>query len=195
MTAILLALSLAQDPERLVRDLDGDDPAVREEACKELIRLGKPAMDAVRKAREGGSDEVRAAAERIFEGHVGGVARQEFEDRLPRERASKIVLKPLPCRESEIEKFFPGYRFYLATAPGEERPFGAAFLDPRNEVGRYVLGDAKETRLHREIVKAEVRVRNREEATRFGLLWLLLAYGSDELFKVESTDHQGETRY
>jgi hypothetical protein len=176
--------------DALIQDLDSDDPAKREEATTKLVEMGAQALPAVRKAyKESPSPEVRSRAERILDAHVDARIRVMHDD-----RDHKVSVKPLNCRQ-EIERFFPGYRFYLVSFKDEL--VTSAFLTPENEVVEILLREnhkEKETRLIQEIRKAKVTVKNREEAQRFGLLWLLLAYGSEE-FKVETTDHQNETRY
>jgi hypothetical protein len=179
--AWLLAL-LLQDA--LIQDLDSDDPVKREEATTKLIEMGKPAMPAVRKAlKESASPEVRARAEQVLDRYVAS--------QIP---GAERTLKPLGCRD-ELEKFFPGYRFYLISL--KDSPYAGAFLTPDNEVVEYALKEnhkEKETALLKAVKKAKVIVKSREDAQKFGLLWLLLAYGTED-FKVQVTDHQFETRY
>jgi hypothetical protein len=50
----ILALA-AQDVDSLIEKLGDDDPRAREEAAREIVRIGKPALDALRKT-EGSSD-------------------------------------------------------------------------------------------------------------------------------------------
>jgi hypothetical protein len=165
----------------LIKDLDDDEFDVRERATEELIKLAKPALPAVREALKSSSAEVRGCAERIL-------------DRYVQKAQPAFALKPLSCRE-ELETYFPKYRFYLASV--DKTPSGVVLLDAENEVKYYALKEdhkTKETALLKEIKKVGVAVKDRKEAEKFGLVWLLLAYGN-ESFKVETTDHQNETRY
>lgn len=205
-TTLLIAvagLALLQDPQdpisQLIKDLDGDEYSVREEATARLIKLGKPALPAVRQAaQESSSEEVKTRAERILDEYVRLQAKSLYESKLPQGQSAKVALKFLKCKEQEIERFLPGYRFYLVSLPDQEAAIGGVFLGADNIVRDYALkedGKSAETALLREIKKAGVTVKNREDATKFGVLWLVLAYGSEDFFKVESTDHQNETRY
>lgn len=193
-----LALSGLQDnPDRvsrLIEELDSDDAARRERATAGLVELGLPALPAVRKAlKDSSSDEVKSRAEQIIDRCVGLEVRKIYQKRSP---DSLPALKPLNCRD-QVERFFPGYRFYLISLPGDELPTGAAFLTPDNSIGEYALKEdhkSGKTVLLSAIKKAGVTIKSRDDAKEFGLLWLLIAYGSEE-FKVETTDHQNETRY
>lgn len=64
-TALLL---LAQDPiEGWIRDLGAEEPAVREEAQRKLLRAGEKALPALKEAQAASSDaEVRFACERLI---------------------------------------------------------------------------------------------------------------------------------
>jgi hypothetical protein len=192
-----LLLLLIQDSamDQLIRDLDSDEPAVRQKAAEALIRRGKPALPAVRKAaKDSSSPEVKERAEDI----LGSFCLAEVRKLLAAEPLPPLSLKPLLCREKEIEKFFPGYRFFLVLAQSQEAPIRGALLSADDEVRIYALKEDhknKETVLLREIRKAGATVKNRDDATAFGSLWLVLAWGSDDVFKIETTDHQNETRY
>lgn len=195
----LFAVLLAAQDDRvseLIQQLDSDDAAQREHATAELIKIGKPALPAARKAqKESTSAEVRTRAEQIVNGYCELELRKIYEARLPKERRPHLGVKPLNCRE-DIEKYFPGYRFYLITLT-DETPSAGAMLTPDNEIVDYALKIDRrngETELLTHVKKAGVAIKDREDAKSFGLLWLLLAYGTDE-FKVETTDHQNETRY
>ena len=68
---LLAAFPLSADPTAaeiaaLVAKLDDDDAEARETATTELIRIGEPAAEAVRKAEREGSPEVRGRAARIL---------------------------------------------------------------------------------------------------------------------------------
>jgi hypothetical protein len=196
--AAVLFLGTIQD-ERIgewIRQLDSDDPARRGEATTELVRIGKPGLPALRKAAsESESAEVRARADQVIDAYMDSQLKNIYRERFPKHRLVRLGTKPLNCREA-VERFFPGYRFYLVTL-NEETPGAAGVLTPENEILDYELSQNhkdQETTLLRLVKAAGVTVRNREDARSFGLLWLLLAYGTEE-FKVETTDHQDQVRY
>jgi 6-phosphogluconolactonase (cycloisomerase 2 family) len=61
-----LSAELAQKINRWIRELDDDSFQIREEAEKNLIEIGLPAWDAVLKATESPSNEVRTRARKIL---------------------------------------------------------------------------------------------------------------------------------
>lgn len=77
--AALLALGAAQDDEQarkiqdLVKQLGADEFAAREKAGEELRKIGRPALDALRKAAESEDPEVRTRAR----GLVGEIEKSE----------------------------------------------------------------------------------------------------------------------
>jgi hypothetical protein len=182
--------------DRLVLELDSDKWSVIEKATAELIRIGKPALPALRKARkESSSPDVRQCAQQAIDGYMDVQVKKIIRERHPDEQFDWLGAYPLNCRD-DVERFFPGHLFYLATL-NDERPASAWILTPDNEILDYPLCQShkdEETVLLRQINKAGVTVRNKDEARSFALLWLLLAYGTDE-FRVETTDHQSEVRY
>jgi hypothetical protein len=68
MLAFALAILAQQSPESAAfrARLADDDPEVREAAVDELVRIGKPALKAIRTLREDGDVEVRGRAERAL---------------------------------------------------------------------------------------------------------------------------------
>lgn len=85
MILTLAMALLTQDEgriEELVQKLGAEEFAVREEASKELRKIGKAAAPALRKALESGDPEVRTRAKRLLE----GIEQPPPEERAPKAR-------------------------------------------------------------------------------------------------------------
>lgn len=78
---MLLALLLLQDPatiDRLITRLDADEFDAREAATRELIAIGEPAIEALRKAAQSSSPEVQVRAKRAIAEIEAEIRRREF---------------------------------------------------------------------------------------------------------------------
>jgi len=67
MSWIILFALATQDVERLIEKLGDLDPAAREEAMREIRRIGKPALDALRKAQGSNDPEIAQRATALIE--------------------------------------------------------------------------------------------------------------------------------
>lgn len=70
---------LSERIERLIRGLDDDEFKVRKRSEAELIKIGKPALDAVKKATKSSSAEVRVRAKRVIQKIVEAIQKIDAE--------------------------------------------------------------------------------------------------------------------
>ena len=113
--AAVLALCLAasgQDEERirkLIQDLGDPGKEERDRAVTELAKVGRPALSALQKAREGGDAEVKALAARAIEKiEWGGLDKLTGYAKEHLEEGSKIELSKV----KSLARWFPDTRFY-----------------------------------------------------------------------------------
>jgi len=85
-----LALSQEGDVDRLVRELGDADPAVREEATRNLERLGSRPIEALRRARSSADAEVRSRVAPLIV-HAEREAAQEEREKAARPKQLKLL--------------------------------------------------------------------------------------------------------
>ena len=198
-----LSEELPAAPDRIaqwVKALEDDDYDSRTKASEELIKMGKPALSVLRKA---GLDtlEGKTRTEQIMQKIVQAHTAEALENN-PGLNGSGFTNQPLAFKalncQTGLKLAFPKHRFYLVSKSEEQPPFGVMFLTPEDKIMGYLLKEdhkqKPDSTLSKLIQEAAIKVTNKEEAEKFGLLWLTLAYGCQD-FKVINTDHQGETRY
>lgn len=120
MTFLLWLCSL-QDVDALIRDLGADAVETREAAHAELLKIGKPALDALRKAAASTDPEVSARARRIVRKIKVRENLWEFDPEAAATKKAEAVLKGA-VKLKKIEAFssewgikhLPEYRFFLA---------------------------------------------------------------------------------
>lgn len=102
---------LKEEIDQAIKDLGNEDVQVRNKAQDKLIKIGKPALEALKKATEDSDEETKQRAKTIIQ-EIESVARKAIEsyakDRWPDEEPSVTEIK----RNKYIAKFFPKYKFY-----------------------------------------------------------------------------------
>src|SRR5262245_5048748 len=130
MTAFLLASFLAvvpQDSERiqrLIATLGDASKEERDKAVKELAGIGRPALDALRKATSSSDNEVKAlAAQAIEKIEWGGVDQLKAYAKDNLDEGSTVELSKI----KGFARWFPETRLYEVTG-GAAAPGGAAAM-------------------------------------------------------------------
>lgn len=127
MTLLAAVLLLTQDSnlDKLIRQLDDDRPEARAKAVAELQKIGRPAIEALRKAAVGGDAEVRALATRTIENiewcglvKLHAYVGENYEDGATVE----------PVKIKALSRWFPEVRFYEVKMPPPAAPGGAGMV-------------------------------------------------------------------
>ncbi len=192
---------LTKQIESLIKNFESDDAQTREKAVEELSKIGKKALPLLIQTRDKAKDEeVKLRCYLAIDGAVENEANKMYEKSKPspikkppnytETENPKLRLKPYDC-VNDVTKFFPSYRFYFVSWFETTQPFGLIILTPKGEMKEDKI---KGTGLLEEIKKLDIKIGSKEEATKFGLIWLALQYGCED-FKVDVTDHQNDVRY
>lgn len=203
-----LGLAFVQDNttknqvEDLIKKFESDDPQVRDKAVEEITAVGAKSipflLDAIKKTKD---EEVKARCT-ITINRVVEVEAQKVYAKIkkpnPKKKPPKykeiiepkLCLKAYDCVE-QVAEYFPNYRFYFATWFEDEPPFSLLIVTPQGEIKEDKI---KGKGLLEEIKKLKIKIKDKEEARKFGLTWLAIQHACEN-FKVETTDHQNDVRY
>ncbi len=117
--AVVLAAfvpAAAQDPEvdkrieRLIQGLEDDSKEAREKAVTGLIEVGRPALEALRKAAQSKDNEVKGLALQAIEKIEWGGGLDKLRAFVKERFEDGATVEPLKLKG--IQKWFPGARFY-----------------------------------------------------------------------------------
>jgi hypothetical protein len=153
MKVLALALAVLALPrqdervDRLIRDLESDSKDVRDKAVVELARIGKPALDPLRKAARSKDPEVRALAQQAIEKIEWGAGYEELRKHVRDRFEDGSTLEPLKLKG--IQSWFPSIRFYDVAMPAA----GAAAGVPGETLQCVYAVRKDEPSFHRVIVR------------------------------------------
>jgi hypothetical protein len=155
MTSVLLASFLAlvpQDAERiqkLIATLGDASKEERDKAVKELASIGRPALDALRKATSSSDNEVKAlAAQAIEKIEWGGVDKLKAYAKENLDEGANVEMSKLKA----FGRWFPESRLY-EVAGGAPAPGGAAAMMGMQSPKSLFVVRKYESGFHRLMVK------------------------------------------
>ncbi len=125
--------------ERLIKDFESNDAQIRAKAVEELSKIGGKAIPSLVETRDKTKDEeVKLRCAQAIDGAVESEANKIFEKQKPAPikkppEDPKLRVK-LYDRVSDAAKYFPGYKFYVASWFKNSPPFGLIILTPKGEI-------------------------------------------------------------
>lgn len=119
--AFLILAGFSQDPDpnrvqRLIQALGDDSKEERDKAVADLVRIGRPALDALQKATKSSDSEVRALAAQAVEKIEWGAGTDKLKKYVKEHFDDNA--NPEVSKLKALAKWFPDTRFYeVAQAP------------------------------------------------------------------------------
>ncbi len=185
---------------QLIKQLDDDDPQPRDKAQEELIKIGKPALNALGKAAQSSSQEVQSRAKKAIRRIKINTQLWEFD---PLKKAKK---------ESPETISFSGRKYELKSVtelPDEEvrqvlqgvRVFKAEYVTGVYQYPHYIIVDIEgetevlnkgmPSEIHKMFFKDEIIVKDEKGALKVARVWKLLSCFEDKKFDYKITSKEG----
>jgi hypothetical protein len=114
--AALQDSDLQKKIEQLIQSLGDDSKETRDRAVTELGKVGKPALDALRKAAQAQDAEVKSLAAQAIERIEWGTGLDKLRQYVKERYDDGATVEP--CKLKSIQRWFPEYRFYEVAAGG-----------------------------------------------------------------------------